>query len=74
MTAITGFMCILMGLLAELLIRTYYEAQGKPIYLVASTRNLEKPTDYVRHRRIRGPRLDRGLEAHDRCADSSRAR
>jgi glycosyltransferase involved in cell wall biosynthesis len=42
MTAITGFMCILMGLLAELLIRTYYEAQGKPIYLVASTRNLEK--------------------------------
>lgn len=32
-------MCFLMGLLAELVIRTYYEAQGKPIYLVAETRN-----------------------------------
>ena len=42
MTAITGFMCILMGLVAELVIRTYYEAQGKPTYLVASTRNVER--------------------------------
>jgi hypothetical protein len=29
LTAITGFMCILMGLLAEIVMRTYYEAQGK---------------------------------------------
>ena len=42
LTFITGFMCILMGLLAELIIRTYYEAQGKAVYLVGETRNIEK--------------------------------
>jgi glycosyltransferase involved in cell wall biosynthesis len=40
MTAITGFMCILMGLLAELSIRTYYEAQDKSVYVVHETRNI----------------------------------
>jgi glycosyltransferase involved in cell wall biosynthesis len=41
MTAITGAMCILMGLLAELLTRTWYESQDKPTYEVGSARNLE---------------------------------
>ncbi|MDC7700362.1 glycosyltransferase family 2 protein [Vogesella indigofera] len=41
MTGVTGFMCILMGLLAELLIRTYYEAQGKSVYLVGKTLNIK---------------------------------
>jgi glycosyltransferase involved in cell wall biosynthesis len=41
MTAITGFMCILMGLLAELLTRTYHESQDKPIYMVRTTRNVD---------------------------------
>ena len=41
MTAITGFMCILMGFLAELIVRTYYEAQGKSVYLVRSTVNVD---------------------------------
>lgn len=41
MTAITGAMCILMGLLAELLTRTYHESQDKPIYSVGITRNIE---------------------------------
>ena len=36
MTFITGTMCILMGLIAEMLIRVYYEIQQKKIYL---TRN-----------------------------------
>ncbi len=40
MTGITGFMCILMGLLAELVIRTYYESQHKAVYLVGQTRNI----------------------------------
>lgn len=40
MTAITGVMCILMGLLAELLTRTYHESQDKSVYLVGETRNL----------------------------------
>jgi len=29
-----------MGLLAELITRTYYESQGKQVYLVGETRNL----------------------------------
>jgi len=39
LTAITGMMCILMGLLAELLTRTYHESQDKAIYSVATVRN-----------------------------------
>jgi glycosyltransferase involved in cell wall biosynthesis len=39
----TGIICFLLGLLAELSIRTYYESQGKPTYLIASLDNLEAP-------------------------------
>ena len=41
MMGITGVMCILMGLLAEMLTRTWHESQGKDVYLVKATRNLE---------------------------------
>lgn len=37
---ITGVMSILMGLLAEIIMRTYYESQGKQVYLVKDTINL----------------------------------
>ena len=40
MTAILGFQSILMGLIAELLARTYHESQGKPTYTVRHTFNL----------------------------------
>jgi glycosyltransferase involved in cell wall biosynthesis len=40
MLFVTGGMSILMGLLAEIIMRIYYEAQGKPVYLVRSTANL----------------------------------
>ena len=36
-----GFVSILGGLIAELVMRTYYETQGKRIYTIESTRNLE---------------------------------
>jgi glycosyltransferase involved in cell wall biosynthesis len=39
-TAMTGTMCILMGLLAEMIVRTFFESQGKPVYLIRATRNL----------------------------------
>lgn len=39
MASITGCMCILMGLLAELMTRTYHESQAKATYLVARTKN-----------------------------------
>ena len=37
---ITGVMSILMGLIAEIIMRTYYESQGKQVYLVKDTLNL----------------------------------
>ena len=37
---ITGVMSILMGLIAEVIMRTYYESQGKQVYLVKDTVNL----------------------------------
>jgi glycosyltransferase involved in cell wall biosynthesis len=40
LTFITGIMSILMGLIAEIIMRTYYESQGKQVYLIRDTRNL----------------------------------
>lgn len=37
---ITGVMSILMGLIAEIIMRTYYESQGKQVYLIRDTINL----------------------------------
>jgi glycosyltransferase involved in cell wall biosynthesis len=37
---ITGIMCILMGFIAEIIMRTYYESQGKQTYQVRDTVNL----------------------------------
>ena len=36
-----GCMCILVGLLAEIIMRIYFESQNKPIYGIAEKRNLE---------------------------------
>lgn len=38
---VLGFNAILLGLLAEISIRTYYEAQNKPTYLIKEKRNFE---------------------------------
>lgn len=43
MGLLTGVMCILMGLLAELLVRIYFESQGKSHYSVKSRLNFEEP-------------------------------
>jgi glycosyltransferase involved in cell wall biosynthesis len=40
MTFMIAMMCILLGLLAEMIMRTFHESQGKPIYNIRSTRNL----------------------------------
>ncbi len=39
-TFMTGVICFLLGLLAEMITRTFYESQGKRIYLVREARNL----------------------------------
>ncbi|MBI3440713.1 MAG: glycosyltransferase family 2 protein [Proteobacteria bacterium] len=44
MSFITGIMSILMGLLAEIIMRTYYESQSKPVYLIKNILNInDKP-------------------------------
>lgn len=40
--AILAVNFIVMGLLAELIVRTYHESQGKPIYHIRETKNLEE--------------------------------
>ena len=40
MVAIMGFQSILMGLIAELLARTYHESQGKPTYTIRKAFNI----------------------------------
>lgn len=37
---LTGVLSILMGLIAEIIMRTYYESQGKRVYLIKDTVNL----------------------------------
>ena len=52
-TAMTGAMCILMGLLAEMIVRTFYESQNKPVYLIRATRNVsasQHPASNTQHR------------------------
>ena len=48
MTFMIGMMCILLGLLAEMIMRTFYESQGKPIYNVRESRNLEGSSSAIR--------------------------
>jgi glycosyltransferase involved in cell wall biosynthesis len=48
MTFMIGMMCILLGLLAEMIMRTFYESQGKPIYNVREARNLEGSSSAIR--------------------------
>jgi glycosyltransferase involved in cell wall biosynthesis len=40
----TGVICVLMGLLAEMVTRTFHESQDKSTYLVRDTRNLDGKT------------------------------
>jgi hypothetical protein len=35
---LTGIILVIFGLIAELLVRTYHESQGKPIYMLKETR------------------------------------
>lgn len=41
MAAITGVMCVLLGLVAEMVTRNWHESRHKETYIVGATRNLE---------------------------------
>ena len=43
LTFLTGIICLLMGLMAELLVRVYYESQGKATYIIKSQSDLNLP-------------------------------
>ncbi len=43
MLVILGFQAVLMGLIAELLVRTYHETQDKPTYVVRERLNVDPP-------------------------------
>jgi hypothetical protein len=45
MFSILGFQSILMGLIAELLVRTYHESQAKPTYTLRETINLKMDSE-----------------------------
>jgi glycosyltransferase involved in cell wall biosynthesis len=44
---VTAVLCILLGLIAELSIRTYHESQDKPTYLIAETDNIRPRPDAI---------------------------
>ncbi len=46
--ALAGIICLLMGLLAELVVRTYYESQGKRPYVIAEERSGARPASGAR--------------------------
>lgn len=43
MTFLIAMMCILLGLLAEMITRIFYESQGKTVYAVRALRNFAEP-------------------------------
>ena len=45
MLELVGVQFISLGLIGEVLTRTYFESQGKSAYVVRATRNLDKPAD-----------------------------
>ena len=42
---LAGLQFILMGLLAEIIVRIYYESQSKPIYRIRELVNISAPAD-----------------------------
>ena len=54
MTFMIGMMCILLGLLAEMITRTFYESQGKTIYNVRSVRNMEQALPTIQRSGVPG--------------------
>jgi RsiW-degrading membrane proteinase PrsW (M82 family) len=42
--AITALLCFFLGIIAEMLMRTYFESRGRRAYLVGKTVNIDEPT------------------------------
>jgi glycosyltransferase involved in cell wall biosynthesis len=57
-TFMIAMMCILLGLLAEMIMRTFYESQGKAIYNIRSARNLPEINGTAESKTDRTPQQD----------------
>jgi glycosyltransferase involved in cell wall biosynthesis len=56
MTLMIGMMCLLLGLLAEMITRTFFESQGKNIYNIRETENFSEPgQESTRRETVRVP-------------------
>jgi hypothetical protein len=66
-----GIQILCLGLAAEILSRTYYESQGKPIYAVRETRNFDPQSTISMYPKLR--RIDQGVpvETGDRVTRAS---
>ena len=60
---LAGVQILCLGLVAEVLSRTYYESQGKSIYVVKQTRNLDTQPTASAHQKLR--RIDQAVPADD---------
>lgn len=61
---VIGFQFISLGLLGEVMIRTYFESQGKSCYQVREARNLEVRQASPRHSQPRGPIRPGAFQGH----------
>jgi hypothetical protein len=63
--AIMAVQFMAMGLMAEMIVRTYFESRGKPPYLVSRTKNFTVPPEGV-ELAISAPALHAFRDAHVR--------
>jgi glycosyltransferase involved in cell wall biosynthesis len=69
---LVGVQILCLGLAAEILSRTYYESQGKPIYAVRDTRNFDTQAATSVHPKLR--RIDQAVPADNASNDHRRFR
>jgi glycosyltransferase involved in cell wall biosynthesis len=67
---LVGVQILCLGLAAEILSRTYYESQGKSIYVVRDTRNFDTPPTASVHQKLR--RIDEAVPADNTTNDRGR--
>ena len=66
-----GIQILCLGLVAEILSRTYYESQGKPIYAVRETRNFDPQSTISMYPKLRRIDQDVPVETGDRVTRAS---
>ena len=63
MLILAGILILCLGLVAEILSRTYYESQGKPIYAVRTMRSHDQQAPLTIHHKV--TRMDQVIAGSD---------